>query len=86
MAGDHAIEIQIGTVMPDGTVYAGVSPESGKAMFTTAADAPATCTFDEAQEYAAKLDANGHLDWRVPTLLKVSHVAAAPLISPLGAS
>jgi hypothetical protein len=36
-------------------------------MFTTAADAPATCGFPEAQEYAAKLDANGHLDWRVPT-------------------
>ena len=32
----------IGEVMPDGTVYAGVSPETGKAMFTTAADAPAT--------------------------------------------
>ena len=53
--------------MPDGTIYAGVSPESGKAMFTTAADAPAACSFHEAQEYAAKLDANGHLDWRVPT-------------------
>ena len=67
MAGDSANEVEIGEVMPDGTVYAGVSPESGKAMFTTAADAPATCTFDEAQEYAAKLDAHGHRDWRVPT-------------------
>jgi hypothetical protein len=57
----------IGEVMPDGTVYAGVSPETGQAMFTPAADAPATCTFNEAQDYAAKLDANGHLDWRVPT-------------------
>jgi hypothetical protein len=67
MAGDSAKEVEIGDAMPDGTVYAGVSPESGKAMFTTAADAPATCTFEEAQEYAAKLDAHGHQDWRVPT-------------------
>jgi hypothetical protein len=57
----------IGEVMPDGTIYAGVSPETGQAMFTTATDAPATCTFNEAQEYAAKLDAHGHRDWRVPT-------------------
>jgi hypothetical protein len=57
----------IGEVMPDGTIYAGISPESGQAMFTTAADAPATFNFFEAQEYAAKLNARGHLDWRVPT-------------------
>ena len=72
MAGDSANEVEIGEVMPDGTVYAGVSPESGKAMFTTAADAPATCTFDEAQEYAAKLDAHGHRDWRVPTQSEIN--------------
>jgi hypothetical protein len=67
MAGDSVKEVEIGEVMPDGTIYAGVSPETGKAMFTTAADAPATCTFNEAQDYAAKLDAHGHRDWRVPT-------------------
>ena len=60
-------ELKIGQRMPDGTVFASVSPETGNAMFTTAADAPATFTFNEAQDYAAKLDANGHLDWRVPT-------------------
>ncbi len=57
----------IGEVMPDGTVYAGISPETGGAIFATPVDAPATCTFDDALEYAAKLDANGHRDWRVPT-------------------
>jgi hypothetical protein len=57
----------IGDAMPDGTIYAGESPESGKAMFTTAADVPATCSFDHAQDYAAKLDAHGYRDWRVPT-------------------
>src|SRR6266849_745613 len=53
--------------MPDGTVYAGVSPETGKAMYATPADAPLTYTFNGAKEYASKLDAHGHNDWRVPT-------------------
>jgi hypothetical protein len=67
MAGDSAKEVEIGDLMLDGTIYAGVSPETGKAMFTTPADAPATSTFNQAQEYAAELDAHGHRDWRVPT-------------------
>src|SRR5258708_6921449 len=29
-----------GDRMPDGTVYAGISPESGKPMYTTPGDAP----------------------------------------------
>ena len=57
----------IGEVMPDGTIYAGIAPEPGQAMLTTDADAPAAFTFNEAQEYAAKLDAHRHQDWRVPT-------------------
>jgi hypothetical protein len=56
-----------GDKMPDGTVYAGISPDTGKAMYATAADAPLTYTFNHAQKYAANLDANGHKDWRVPT-------------------
>jgi hypothetical protein len=60
-------EPDVGDTMPDGTVFAGISPDSGKAMFATPADAPLTCTFDKAQEYAADLNAHGHQDWRVPT-------------------
>jgi len=36
-------------------------------MYATPADAPLTYTFNQAQKYAAKLDAHGHQDWRVPT-------------------
>jgi Protein of unknown function (DUF1566)/Sulfatase-modifying factor enzyme 1 len=57
----------IGDKMPDGTVYAGISPDTGKVMYATPADAPLTMTFNDAQKYAAKLDAHGHQDWRVPT-------------------
>jgi hypothetical protein len=59
--------LKIGEKMPDGTVYAGISPDTGKAMYTTPADAPLTYTFNQSQKYAGKLDAHGHKDWRVPT-------------------
>jgi hypothetical protein len=57
----------IGNVMRDGSAYAGVSPDTGKAMYTTPNDAPLTMTFGQAAEYARDLDAHGHRDWRVPT-------------------
>src|ERR1039457_3891244 len=60
-------EPKVGDKMPDGTVLAGISPDTNKPMYATPADASLTMTFNEAQEYAAKLDAHGHKDWRVPT-------------------
>src|SRR5260370_42273506 len=38
-----------GDKMPDGTIYAGVSPDTGKAMYATPADAPLTYTVNAAQ-------------------------------------
>jgi hypothetical protein len=60
-------EPKIGDKMPDGTVLAGISPDTNKPMYATPTDASLTMKFKEAQEYAAKLDAHGHQDWRVPT-------------------
>jgi hypothetical protein len=62
-----AAEPKIGDKMPDGTVFAGISPDTNKSMYATLADAPLTMTFNKATEYAAKLDAHGHQDWHVPT-------------------
>jgi len=62
-----AAEPNIGDNMPDGTVFAGVSPDTNKPMYATPADAPLIYTFNDAQGYAAKLDAHGHKDWHVPT-------------------
>jgi hypothetical protein len=78
--------LMVGDRMADGTIYAGISPDTDKPLYTTPADAPLTYTFNQAQEYAAALDAHGHHDWRVPTLAKIPLVAAAPLLSPLGAN
>src|SRR5579884_3553145 len=64
----QAAEPRPGDRMADGTIYAGVSPDTGKPMYTTPADAPLTMKWKAAMNYAAKLDAHGHQDWRVPTL------------------
>ena len=58
---------QIGDKMEDGTVYAGISPDTNKPMYATPAHAPLTYTFNQAQKYAEQLDAYGHKDWRAPT-------------------
>ena len=56
-----------GDKMPDGTLFAGISPDTNKPMYATPADASLTMKFNEAQKYAATLNAHGHNDWRVPT-------------------
>jgi len=58
---------EIGDELEDGTVYAGISPDTGEKMYATAADAPGTYTFNEAAKYAKNLDANGHHDFRAPS-------------------
>ena len=57
----------VGDRMPDGTVYPGVSPETGTPIYTTQADAPGLYSWKKGAEYCAALDAGGHRDWRVPT-------------------
>jgi hypothetical protein len=72
MASDtlHAggwVEPKIGDKMPDGAVFAGISPDTNKPMYVTPADASLTMSFNEAQVYAASIIAHGHRDWRLPT-------------------
>src|SRR5580704_12929695 len=63
----QSTEPKLGEKMPDGTIYAGISPDTNKPMYATPADVPPTMTFNQATEYAAHLDAHGHKDWRMPT-------------------
>jgi len=63
-------ETKIGDGMADGTVYAGISPDTGEAMYATPGDERLTYTFNGAAKYAEQLNAKnflGHDDWRVPT-------------------
>jgi hypothetical protein len=66
-AGASAGALKVGAAMPDGTIYAGVSPDTGKPMYATPKDAPMHCNFNQASDYAGKLDSHGRRDWRVPT-------------------
>ena len=61
---------ELGDKRPDGTILAGTSPDTGKPMYTTPADAPLTMNFKKAADYAKTLNEEkylGHDDWRVPT-------------------
>src|SRR4051812_4180884 len=58
---------RIGQVMDDGSLYAGVSPDTGRSMFATFADAAGTYALDESLDCAARLDVHRQKDWRVPS-------------------
>jgi hypothetical protein len=67
--GHRPADPLVGEKMLDGTIYAGVSPDTGRAMYAMPADASLTMTFNEAADYAEKLNSErylGHNDWRVP--------------------
>jgi hypothetical protein len=63
----QAARTKTGDRMPDGSVYAGVSPETGKAMYTTPKDAAGAYDWSSAGGYCADLQADGRHDWRVPS-------------------
>jgi hypothetical protein len=56
-----------GEKMRDGAVYAGVSPDTHRTMYTTPTAAPLEMQWGQAMNYAAGLHAHAHHDWRVPT-------------------
>jgi hypothetical protein len=60
-----------GDEMPDGTIYAGISPDTGKPMYAAPFDTPLVYSFNQAQEYDAKLNVEESnptkRTWRVPT-------------------
>jgi len=58
---------KIGDKMPDGTIYAGISPDTNKPFYAMADDAPMTMEFEKAQKYATRINGYGHGDWRLPT-------------------
>lgn len=59
--------LKIGEEIEDGTIFAGVSPDTGGNMFVTQQEASGTFNWNAAMKYAAALYANGHKDWRLPT-------------------
>jgi hypothetical protein len=66
--------LEPGTVMADDSVYAGVSPDTGKRMYAMSSDASVLMTFNEAASHAKALDTLGHDDWRVPTASELNEL------------
>lgn len=56
-----------GDVMPDGTVYVGLSPDTGSPMYAAANNVPLTLKWKSAMHYAEILRVHGHADWRLPS-------------------
>jgi hypothetical protein len=59
---------EIGQIMPDGTIYAGISKDTGNKLFAMPEDATASMKWKAAMDYAANLEEHGHSDWRLPTI------------------
>jgi hypothetical protein len=59
---------RVGDEMEDGTIFAGISPDTHRPIYATPQDAPGTYSFNQAAKYATNLDAHGHHDWRVPSI------------------
>ena len=58
----------VGTcISADNTIYAGISPSTGRPMYTTVSDVRGAFTWAAALDKAKSLRAHGHKDWRVPT-------------------
>jgi hypothetical protein len=69
-AGRKSIECnnpKIGDRMVDGTIYAGESPDTGKAMYTTVGTTGLDLNFKQAAAHARTLSAHGCKDWRLPS-------------------
>lgn len=68
---------KFGEVMPDGTVYAGVSPDTGRAIFAMPQDLPSRMTWTEALKSATEQTFGGHSDWRLPTRSEIEQLCQA---------
>jgi len=56
-----------GDVMPDGTIYAGISPDTNQPMYAAPEDAPVSMDFNAAAKYAKTLQVGDKKDFRVPS-------------------
>ncbi|ADZ69112.1 DUF1566 domain-containing protein [Polymorphum gilvum] len=61
-----------GDIMLDGSVYVGVSPDTGLALFAMPYDVSGSHTWPEARDLAAQQAHGGHENWRLPTLAELT--------------
>ncbi len=59
--------LEVGARMEDGTIYAGMSPDTKRRMFVTSEDVAIAVAWPEARLRAAALVAHGRNDWTLPS-------------------
>ncbi len=59
--------MKIGMIMPDGTIYAGISPDTKKPYYTTKEDVDEFMPFFKARELCMRLSQYDNGSWRLPT-------------------
>ena len=82
---EESKSLKVGDRMPDGTIYAGISPDTNRPMYLSPFDQFAffdtqslrysdidKISLSEAFETAGRKDHHGHKDWRIPTLMELS--------------
>ena len=57
----------LGARMPDGTIFAGISPDTNQPMYAAPKDAPVSMKFNEAAAYAEGLKLGGKKGFRLPS-------------------
>jgi hypothetical protein len=62
---------EVGDVMPDGTIYAGLSPTNCRPMYAVPFDAPLLMSFGKAVKYAQNLTFGGKKDYRLPDIYEL---------------
>jgi hypothetical protein len=69
---EESAKLKIGDKMEDGTIYAGISPDTDKEMYAAPADEPLTLTFNKAKERAEELSKTTGKAYRVPSVLELN--------------
>lgn len=70
VAPEGDIPLSSGTKMPDGSIYAGSTPDGKYKVFAMPQDLEVTMTFNDAVKAVAKLNSQlalGHDDWKIPS-------------------
>jgi len=63
--------LEIGTVMKDGTIFAGLTADGKQQIYAMPKDLNRTVTFNDAEKAVEELNADkvlGHDDWQIPDL------------------
>jgi len=64
-----------GEVMPDGSIYAGISPTVHRPFFIAACSPTGLLDWDNANEHAKNKNAHGHNDWELPSIEELKDIS-----------